>query len=40
VHRVRYWERVLAEAERQVDAIRQVLSGADEIEDRMQEASE
>jgi two-component system chemotaxis response regulator CheB len=39
-HRVRYWERVLAEAERQLDAIGQVLSGANEIEDRMQEASE
>jgi two-component system chemotaxis response regulator CheB len=39
-HGERYWQRVQTEAEQQVDAIRQVLAGADDVEDQMREASE
>lgn len=39
-HGLRYWERVRAEAEQQVEAIRRVLPGAVEAEDEPQEAAE
>jgi hypothetical protein len=41
-HGLRYWERMQAEAEKQADAIRQVLSGAagDPADQQLQEASE
>jgi two-component system chemotaxis response regulator CheB len=39
-HGLRYWGRVLAEVEKQSEAIRQVLSWADDLEDQIQEASQ